>query len=701
MALAFFSPISTAESDAAITLLAAQAVVDHHTLSLDAYVDHPDCAYDLRNDYRVRKRDGSYYYFIVGGPVLSVPMVWIANRFGYHMLDQGDEFATQNAISALICGIVFLLLYRTSRFFLPPWTSLVISLVTMLGSSLISTLATGLWNQGYATLGMQLVVLELVRSEKEQRPLRWPILLALVVGSFLCRPTAAFLFIGLVAFFVAKGVLALRAKQAAAGGQLIQPRHLVWLLALTVTALVLSRFLLEIEWLSNYYSPRRLFPPRTPLSEGVYGNLLSPSRGLYIFSPFLLPITLACAWRWRSLSRQPLFWLAAAWGASHLLGDSIKGVWWGGHSFGPRLLAEMILPGLIATLLVWPRSDARTGHWLRTSFLALGAISVAINSYQGLFNPATKRWNFVPDIDTHTEYIFSWRYPQFLATPRMLDERYVEIQRKTLEPYAFGDTIEPSSERAVFDGWWEVESAWRWSNQTDPAIHFRLPSDVTLPRHVQLDLICGALDTQQVALELNGERLGEQTWDGFEPHLLRLSFPGRLLVAGAENTLRLDVPGARAVSEDRRILGLAFRSMRLLPIADLTDGLSFRDDRFFGDGFSAAEAAWRWTAEKRAVLFYPLDTVDRQATYELTLRGGTLGNQRLEVRIDDTVIGGFTLDGFAARDYTLSIDGAMLQEGLNRLELSLPDAYAPAGDARQLGLALVALRLTHGAQELG
>jgi hypothetical protein len=87
-ALAWGSPNQDVDSDPAIALLSSQALLDHGTLRLDGYAGDPACAYDLTKDRRVRRQGGSYAYYNVGVPLLSVPAVWVANRFGFHMLDQ-------------------------------------------------------------------------------------------------------------------------------------------------------------------------------------------------------------------------------------------------------------------------------------------------------------------------------------------------------------------------------------------------------------------------------------------------------------------------------------------------------------------------------------------------------------------------------------------------------------------------------------
>jgi len=102
--LALLSPNSMVRSDPALSLVAAQALLEHGSLRLDPYADDPDLAYELKTDYRVREDDGSYRYYSVGAPLCSVPAVVVAKALGLDMTEQADEFATQNALSALLCA---------------------------------------------------------------------------------------------------------------------------------------------------------------------------------------------------------------------------------------------------------------------------------------------------------------------------------------------------------------------------------------------------------------------------------------------------------------------------------------------------------------------------------------------------------------------------------------------------------------------
>ncbi len=678
--LAFFSPIEHVDSDPAIALLASQALLDHRTLRLDAYAGDPACAYDFGADYRIVRRGGSYVYYSHGVPVLSLPWVWLANRAGYHMLDQGDEQALQNLLSALCCALLAVLLWRLCRVELGPGASLAVAAVSLFGSSLASTLATGLWNAAYEILLLALGLLHLSRRQAAGFRPSYAYLALLAALAFLCRPTAAFA--ALAAALTLTPLTALR------------KRGVVVLLVLT--ALGALAFLGAVEWLPRYYSPLKL-TPRTPLPYGLDGVLLSPSRGLLAFSPFLIPVAAVALRFLPALWSHRLFRLAAVWTALQVLAVATRGNWWGGHSYGPRLLAEVMLPAVLVTCLAWRELERWATRWrfaAAAAYLLLGLGAVWIHSWQGLFNPHAVRWNFTPDVDRAPELVFDWRYPQFLASESSLEERLLELQRRRLDTYALGGAIPFDGAGALFRGWYPPESGWRWSRGTSAEIVLRL-GELPAPELYLLELTAGALGRQQIALEVNGAEVGRLEIAGHAARARAFAFERGLLKPFAENRFRFALPGATGTREDPRQMGLALYALELRPLPADFAGVGYAEEPFFARGWSGAEGGWRWTDGRTAVIDYPV--ADAAGLDTLVLEAGALGDQRVTLALNGVEIGALAYRGFAAAAGRLVFDPALLEpRRMNRIELTLPEARTTAGDDRLLGLAFVRLELRRG-----
>ena len=171
------------------------------------------------------------------------------------------------------------------------------------------------------------------------------------------------------------------------------------------------------EWLPEYFKAGRLDVGNA--SAGVLVDFLfSPARGLFIYCPFLLlaPVALAMQLRRGGLCDIAcISWLIIC---GHILAVSCFDHWWGGHSWGPRLLSDLqpfLAVALIPTrLAATPRRPAR---WFLLLAALLGSLSVVIQTRY--FDPAAARWNADPiSVDLVPSRIGDWRDPPFLrGTP--------------------------------------------------------------------------------------------------------------------------------------------------------------------------------------------------------------------------------------------------------------------------------------------
>jgi hypothetical protein len=148
------------------------------------------------------------------------------------------------------------------------------------------------------------------------------------------------------------------------------------------------------------------------------GTLFSPSRGLFIFSPFLLFVLARLSPS--MLRRHPFSHLELALGILVIISWVAAfrwPFWWGGGSFGPRILCE-ILPFLI--LLMAPVIEELSfTTWRRSAvtilFSTLAAISVGIHLRGATMNEVVNGWNGSPvAIDAAPDRVWDWRDVQFL-----------------------------------------------------------------------------------------------------------------------------------------------------------------------------------------------------------------------------------------------------------------------------------------------
>lgn len=593
-------------SDPKFTLLVSQALVDHGTIRLDAYqndelLGRPFA--DYVNSKEIVLRNGHFYYYFPAGPsILSLPAVAAARWLGLDMRTT-HNFELQRLLAALFPPAIFLVLYSLGCAYLPGRASFLLALIFVLGSSLISTLGIALWSLNFSTLAISLSLLLLTQIAPGREPKFQP--------SHVRASATRSVLLGLLLF------IAFFARASAVAFILPALLYLLWrdwrqaLRAGLTAALLLALFLawnrLEFgTWLPDYYAVARLQVERASPLVGILGNLVSPSRGLFVFMPYLLvPLVLALLTP-RRLLRQPLAWLCLAWLVAQLWLVARAASWWGGTSFGPRLLTDALPAVYWLTLILlaplfgadMPPGRGRSFAW--ATFLLLGGLAVFVHSYQGLFNQATARWNaYIRPVPPAGESgwgdLFNPRYAQPLATNPMLcrieaDRLANYLPQDTwLITYTLGETITQQADQAVplnppqfsrqppptpapppnpqpipagpyraylpaitrpgnqaiLLGWAEPTDNLRWSQCPTAEILFRpagLPPNTT---HLTLTLSGLTLGPQQVTLALNGTPIGTLAW---EEHLStqQLTFDAGLLRPGTLNRLAFSFPDAHA-----------------------------------------------------------------------------------------------------------------------------------------------------------
>jgi hypothetical protein len=167
---------------------------------------------------------------------------------------------------------------------------------------------------------------------------------------------------------------------------------------------------------SPYYLPSKLSGGST-FFEALAGNVVSPARGLFVFSPILAfalygMVLKRRSGRWEMIDS---FLLGAL--VLHWLVISSFPHWWAGHSYGPRFFTDMmpffayfLIPVVPAILRL--RKPARL--ILAACFCLCLLLSFFVH-YRGATDRDCHAWNGIPaDIDTAPERLWDWGDLQFL-----------------------------------------------------------------------------------------------------------------------------------------------------------------------------------------------------------------------------------------------------------------------------------------------
>jgi len=278
------------------------------------------------------------------------------------------EKLSASLLSAVSVGIVFLLLVRR----LPRGRVLVLTTAYALGTSTWPISSQALWQHGAAQL---LFAAALVLLDGPPRPVRLAAAGAILGLAVANRPPDVFLAAGLLAFLV----LRVRGRSLLALG--------------AAAAAVLPFVAYNVKYFGNVaggYGVIGLAGSHPfydhPIGAGLAGLLLSPAKGLFVFSPFLLFLG---GWAFpgvrRALAREEqcrLFCLGA--GCAGFLLFYARTDWRGGACYGPRFLSDA-LPFL--TLLVAPVVASLSGAGVRVFVVAV-ALSVFAQGIGALVYPA-------------------------------------------------------------------------------------------------------------------------------------------------------------------------------------------------------------------------------------------------------------------------------------------------------------------------
>ena len=264
--------------------------------------------------------------FPPGVAILALPVLVPAVLAGVSPSDATGLLLLGHLAAAIIEAIAVLLLWSVFRRFVSARWSVGLVLLYFLGTSVRTVASQALWQHA----GVHLAVAAALWLVLDERPLgrtrAFMAGLALGLGTVARQTTAIAL----------AGILARRTFLRSVAGFGIG----------IIPLLVYNQIAFGNPFEQGYGSK----PFDTPIPMGLYGLLLSPSRGLFVYAPYLLfaVVALVLAWRTRGEVAARLRGLGIAALATLLLYATYT-EWWGGRVFGARFLDDLA-PVLFAAL---------------------------------------------------------------------------------------------------------------------------------------------------------------------------------------------------------------------------------------------------------------------------------------------------------------------------------------------------------------
>jgi len=329
--VAHFDSKVVTSSDSRWTIPTALSIIKEHNTNLDEYRN-----LIIANQYYAIDSVNGHLYskFSIGTTLLSLPFVYLIDKFCTRALGmdifsieksyplQGLELLIASFIVALTAVLIFLIAKMILKNY---FQSILITLIFAFCTSAWSTASRALWQHGPSML-MLSIVLYLLLKAKEKPALIIVSALPLAF-SYVVRPTdfIPILFISLCIF--------------------INYREYFVRFVLLALVIAVPFFIYNLKIYSALLTPYYMGQYQGHSAnylQAVFGNLFSPARGLFIFSPVLLLSVIGIWYKLKAGSFKSLDFFLVLILISHLLFFSMMRVWWAGWSFGPRYFTDII-----------------------------------------------------------------------------------------------------------------------------------------------------------------------------------------------------------------------------------------------------------------------------------------------------------------------------------------------------------------------
>ena len=390
------SPVHTS-FDSKFTIPFAWSIVAYGDTDLKRY----QALYDPGEDYRLKTVRGQVKSFFPEGPMfLAVPAALALEVAGVSEAQvlrnrKPIEKVAASLVMGLFAAIMFLV---ASRFLSLPY-ALLVAFLAAFCTPAWSTASRAMWQHGPSMLMLAATLWILLRARDDPASIQYAgFTLAL---AYVMRPTNA-ISVVLLSLYVL----------------LFHHRFFLnyFLLAGTVA----------VPWgLWNMWTYDALLPPYFAMQrldlmlepQALLGNLISPARGLLVFSPVFLFSFYGLWLKLREVHSDMLDLFLVGIIVAHWLVISSFGHWWAGNSFGPRFFSDMT-PYFVYFLIPVVKRSTELQGFKKAVILTFFLLSIAVSFFvhcRGATSWEVYWWNLRPvDVDTNPQRLWDWADLSFL-----------------------------------------------------------------------------------------------------------------------------------------------------------------------------------------------------------------------------------------------------------------------------------------------
>ncbi|MFB5649077.1 glycosyltransferase family 39 protein [Leptospira wolffii] len=384
------------KADANWALPTAVSIVREGNTNLDEYMRLPETR-QFFPEMTLKVGEHSYDYFPVGGAFLALPQVFLLLQInGTKEVIRHSSEASKLVASSWMAISALLIFFGFRRKF-GDSAAILAALLFSFATPALSSGSRAMWQQSASLLLNCVFIFFLTKNTFKKYEL---ILLGFLLGfSVWVRPSTVVvsgpIFLYLI-FLLRKGI--------------------VWVILPAMLSLglyILYNLTLFGTFTPSYFNSHigKIFQ-FSGFGEGLAGILFSPGRGIFVWSPFFLFGILGIL-RIRQDREKNLSILFLSCIITHIFVIASFHTWWGGHSIGPRLLAEL------SPFFLWfsiqgflSLSDRGWKDRLLRNAWVIACIFSAIIHIRASVDPGPMYWN---QVGNEKERSWDWKDPQFMS----------------------------------------------------------------------------------------------------------------------------------------------------------------------------------------------------------------------------------------------------------------------------------------------
>jgi len=302
-------------------------------------------------------------------------------------------------LASFLVAVATALVFLIARECLARRSAILLALLFAYGTAAWSTGSRALWQHGPEMLMLAMAVYLLVKARQRPGLAAWsglPLALA-----YFIRPTGA---IALVAL-----------------GLYVLLHHREWfarwalLAAVTAAPFLVHHLVVYHRPLAPYFTHQGFLAPAArsagPFLAALAGQAISPSRGVLVFSPFLLFVLPGVWLAFRHGWQAPISRYLAAILLLHWVAISAFGDWTAGSCFGPRYFSDVTPLFMFFLIPAFQAFEKRTAPRAAVLVFALTAAIACAIHFRGAANWDVERWNYD---GVNSARAWDWHDPQFL-----------------------------------------------------------------------------------------------------------------------------------------------------------------------------------------------------------------------------------------------------------------------------------------------